>query len=391
MRKTCSSHQKVLRILLGLLIAFCFPYFVQGQNLEIKGKVLDASTNEAIPGASVILKGTNVGTLTDLNGEFTISVPIGSTLVVSFVGMSKQEIKVTNTNFLTINLETEVLELNEVVVTGYSTQRKADLTGSVSVIGVDRIASSTSGSAMRAIQSKVPGMLVTYNGSPTPNSTIRIRGEGTLNNNDPLYIVDGIPTTRSMGELSTLDIESIQVLKDASSASIFGSRAANGVIIITTRKAKLGTSIDFKASYTLVSSAKPYDLMNTKERGIAQFWAIMNDNPNADPNLIGIGQLYIYTYHKDASGNLVLDDVSWKEYIDPEKTMKAADTDWQKEILRTGQVQQYNLTLSSGNDKAHSVFSADYYDNQGTIKGSFFVKIIFLSTAENKLSINPHS
>jgi TonB-linked SusC/RagA family outer membrane protein len=175
-----------------------------------------------------------------------------------------------------------------------------------------------------------------------------------------------------MEELATMDIESIQVLKDASSASIYGSRAANGVIIITTRKGKKGTVVDFNSSYTVVSSKKPYELMNTEQRGIAQYWAIKNDNPQADPNDVGIGRLYQYQDHQDANGNWVLDHVSWKEYIDEAQTMKAADTDWQKEILRTGQVQQYNVTLSTGNDSGNGIFSVDYYDNKGTIDGSFF-------------------
>lgn len=147
----------------------------------------------------------------------------------------------------------DALALDEVVVTGYTSQKKADLTGSVSVIKADELKSGSYGSAMKAIQGKVAGMSISSNGSPSPNAKIRIRGEGTLNNNDPLYIIDGTPTTRSMSELASLDIESIQVLKDASSASIYGSRAANGVIIITTRKGKKGTKIDFNASYTIVS------------------------------------------------------------------------------------------------------------------------------------------
>jgi len=377
MKKPNNSSLKIVRLIfLGFLISLFLPNAVFGQNLAIKGKVVNSTTNEAIVGATVMQKGTSNGSLTDANGEFSISVPKGSTLVMTFIGMTKQEITVSSEEFLTISLEEEVTGLNEVVVTGYSTQKKADLTGSVSVVDVDHITSNTSGNAMRAVQGRIAGMRVTTNGSPSPNATIRIRGEGTLNNNDPLYIIDGTPTTRSLGELATLDIESIQVLKDASSASIYGSRAANGVIIITTRKGKVGTTVDFSTSYTLVSSAKPYDLMNTRERGIAQFWAIMNDNPEADPNAIGIGQLYNYTYHQNTDGNFVLDDVTWREYLDPSaQTMRSADTDWQKEILRTGQVQQYNVTLSSGNEKGHSLLSVDYYDNKGTIKGSFFNRI----------------
>ncbi|MDR3142820.1 MAG: TonB-dependent receptor [Tannerellaceae bacterium] len=340
------------------------------QSGTVAGKIVD-QTGDPLPGVSIVEKGTTNGTITDIDGNFSLIVSLQSTIIFSYIGYRTLEITAASVSG-TITLAGDALNLDEVVVTGYTSQRKADLTGSVSVVKVDQIRASTSGSAMRAAQGKVAGMSVSTNGSPNPWATIRIRGEGTLNNNDPLYIIDGTPTTRSMEELASMDIESMQVLKDASSASIYGSRAANGVIIITTRKGRKGTIIDFKSSYTVVSSKKPYELMNTEQRGIAQYWAIKNDNPNADPNDVGIGRLYQYEDHQDANGNWVLDRVSWKEYIDDAQTMKAVDTDWQKEILRTGQVQQYNLTLSTGNDSGNAIFSADHYDNKGTIDGSYF-------------------
>ena len=348
-------------------------FSVNQQKKEIRGIVLD-QIGEALPGVSIVEKGTTNGTTTDADGNYSLSVATQSVLTFSYIGYKTVEVVASNISG-TITLEEDALNLDEVVVTGYTSQRKADLTGSVSVIKVDQIRSSTSGSAMRAAQGKVAGMAVSTNGSPDPWATIRIRGEGTLNNNDPLYIIDGTPTTRSMGELASMDIESMQVLKDASSASIYGSRAANGVIIITTRKGKKGTTVDFKSSYTLVSSKKPYELMNTEQRGIAQYWAIKNDNTNANPNDVGIGRLYQYEDHRDANGNWVLDRVSWKEYLDDAQTMRSADTDWQKEVLRTGELQQYNLTLSTGNDSGNAIFSVDYYDSKGTVDGSFFRRI----------------
>lgn len=352
---------------------------VSQDKLVVTGIVLD-ETGQPMPGVSIVEKeSASNGTITDADGRFSLSVGDKSTLAFSFIGYKRLEMAASRANNQTIRLVEDSLKLDEVVVTGYTSQRKADLTGSVSVIKADQIRTSISGSAMRAIQGKVAGMAVSANGSPNAGATIRIRGEGTLNNNDPLYIIDGTPTTRSMSELATMDIESIQVLKDASSASIYGSRAANGVIIINTRKGKKGTTVDFNASYTVASSKKPYELMNTKQRGIAQYWAIKNDNPDANPNQVGIGYvkdyggLYQYTDHLDANGNWVLDDVSWRDYLDPvEQTMRSADTDWQKEILRTGQIQQYNVTLSSGRESGNTLFALDYYDNKGTIKGSFF-------------------
>lgn len=344
------------------------------QKKTVTGKVVDEQ-GEPLPGVTIVEKGrTSNGTISDMDGNFSLAtISDDGTLEFSFIGYKTTSIPIKKANNATITMTEDALNLDEVVVTGYTSQKKADLTGSVSVIKVDQIRSSSTGSVMRAAQGKVAGMSVSANGSPNPSATIRIRGEGTLNNNDPLYIIDGTPTTRSMEELATMDIESMQVLKDASSASIYGSRAANGVIIITTRKGKKGTTVDFKASYTVVSKKKPYELMNTEQRGIAQYWAIKNDNPNANPSEEGIGGLYKYEDHQDANGNFVLDKVSWNEWLDPDaKTMRSADTDWQKEILRTGHVQQYNVTLSTGNDSGNALFALDYYDNKGTIKGSFF-------------------
>lgn len=346
---------------------------VTQQKKVVTGKVVD-DKGDPLPGVTIIEKGNTAnGSITDVDGNFSLSVNSGSTLEFSFIGYKTATTSSAKANNATITMVEDALNLDEVVITGYTSQKKADLTGSVSIIKVDQIRSSSTGSAMRAAQGKVAGMSVSTNGSPNPAAKIRIRGEGTLNNNDPLYIIDGTPTTRSMEELATMDIESMQVLKDASSASIYGSRAANGVIIITTRKGKKGTTVDFKASYTVVSKKKPYELMNTQQRGVAQYWAIKNDNPNADPSVVGIGGLYQYDDHQDVNGNFMLDKVSWREWLDPEtKTMRSADTDWQEEILRTGQVQQYNVTLSTGNDSGHALFALDYYDNKGTIKGSDF-------------------
>lgn len=345
------------------------------QKKTASGKVVD-DKGEPIPGVTIIEKGsTTNGTISDADGHFSIPVNDGSTLEFSFIGYKTITLPTSKVKDATITMVEDALSLDEVVITGYTSQKKADLTGSVSVVKVDQIRSSSTGSAMRAAQGKVAGMAVSTNGSPNPSATIRIRGEGTLNNNDPLYIIDGTPTTRSMEELATMDIESMQVLKDASSASIYGSRAANGVIIITTRKGKKGTTVDFKASYTVTSKKKPYELMDTRQRGIAQYWAIKNDNPNANPSEVGIGGLYQYEDHQDANGNFVLDNVAWREYLDDAQTMRSADTDWQDEILRTGQVQQYNVTLSTGNDSGRALFALDYYDNKGTIKGSDFSRL----------------
>ena len=213
---------------------------------EVSGNVVD-ETGEPIIGATVMEKGTSNGVITDFDGNFKINVELGKTLVVTYIGC--QDLEVAAAPNLKLTLKEEANELNEVVVTGYTTQRKADLTGAISVVSVSEIAKQNENNPIKAMQGRVPGMNITADGSPAGNATVRIRGVGTLNNNDPLYIIDGVPTKAGMHELNGNDIESIQVLKDAASASIYGSRAANGVIIITTKRGKTGkVKIDLDAS-----------------------------------------------------------------------------------------------------------------------------------------------
>ena len=216
------------------------------QKIEVSGTVTDPN-GETVIGATVMEKGTTNGTVTDFDGNFKFQTNAGATVVVSYVGYNNVEVSAGQN--LKITLKEDAAELNEVVVTGYTTQRKADLTGAVSVVSVDEIAKQNENNPMKALQGRVPGMNITADGSPAGNATVRIRGIGTLNDNDPLYIIDGVPTKAGMHELNGNDIESIQILKDAASASIYGSRAANGVIIITTKKGKEGKlKVDVDAS-----------------------------------------------------------------------------------------------------------------------------------------------
>ena len=220
---------------------------MQAQNLQVSGTVVSKSDGLPVIGATVLEKGTTNGTITDFDGKFSLTVKQGAEIVVSYVGFKSQTLKANSVLNIVLEEDSEMLE--EVVVTGYTTQRKADLTGAVSVVSVDELSKQNENNPMKALQGRVPGMNITADGNPSGSTTIRIRGVGTLNNNDPLYIIDGVPTKAGMHELNGNDIESIQVLKDAASASIYGSRAANGVIIITTKKGKDGQlKINFDAS-----------------------------------------------------------------------------------------------------------------------------------------------
>ena len=352
------------------------------QLVNVSGVIKDA-TGETVIGASVMVKGTKTGTVTDFDGRFHVECTPGATLVISYIGYQTQEVKAADG--MNVVLQEAANDLNEVVVTGYTTQRKADLTGAISVVSVDDIAKQNENNPIKALQGRVPGMNISADGSPSGTATVRIRGIGTLNNNDPLYIVDGIPTKAGMHELNGNDIESIQVLKDAASASIYGSRAANGVIIITTKKGKEGKiKVDFDGSIAVSTYAHKMKVLNAKEYGQVMWQAYVNDG--MDPNTNGLGYRYDWGYN--AQGTPVLNGISMKKYLDDAGTTPAADTDWFDETTRTGVIQQYNVSVSNGSDKGSSFFSLGYYKNLGIIKTSDFNRFSARMNTEYKLLKN---
>ncbi len=352
------------------------------QQVNVSGVIKDA-TGETVIGASVMVKGTKTGTVTDFDGRFHVECTPGATLVISYIGYQTQEVKAADG--MNVVLQEAANDLNEVVVTGYTTQRKADLTGAISVVSVDDIAKQNENNPIKALQGRVPGMNISADGSPSGTATVRIRGIGTLNNNDPLYIVDGIPTKAGMHELNGNDIESIQVLKDAASASIYGSRAANGVIIITTKKGKEGKiKVDFDGSIAVSTYAHKMKVLNAKEYGQVMWQAYVNDG--MDPNTNGLGYRYDWGYN--AQGTPVLNGISMKKYLDDAGTTPAADTDWFDETTRTGVIQQYNVSVSNGSDKGSSFFSLGYYKNLGIIKTSDFNRFSARMNREYKLLKN---
>jgi TonB-linked SusC/RagA family outer membrane protein len=336
---------------------------------EITGTVVD-ETGETVIGATVIEKGTTNGTVTDFDGTFAIKVNPGATLVFSYVGYLNVEMPASNG--MVVTMKEDALALNEIVVTGYTTQRKADLTGAVSVVSVTDLVKQNENNPIKAMQGRVPGMNISADGNPSGAATVRIRGTGTLNNNDPLYIIDGVPTKAGMHELNGNDIESIQVLKDAASASIYGSRAANGVIIITTKGGKDGkVKIDFDASLSVQTYAHKMKVLNAKEFGQTMWQGFVNDGLN--PNLNGLGYHYDWSY--DAKGVPMLERITMSKFLDPAGITPAADTDWFKETTRTGLIQQYNVSLSQGTENGTSFFSLGYYKNDGIIKKSDFQRL----------------
>ena len=378
--------ESMRKILLGaLLLLMCTV--VQAQNLTVQGKVISKTDGEPIIGATVIE--TNLatnGTITDFDGNFTLTVKQGAELTVSYVGFKPVKVKAQATVNVTLAEDTEMLQ--EVVVTGYSTQKKADLTGSVAVVSTKTLKTTSDADPMRALQGKVPGMTITANGSPSGTGTVRIRGIGSFNSSqDPLYVVDGVPTTRALNSLNTNDIESMQVLKDAASASIYGSRASNGVIIITTKKGKKAdkVKVDFSANLTaqFYNSQSLMKLSNTAEYATAMAQAALNDgmDPAAYASNYGLNLNAAtgtpVTAWNPATGSYVNYTVNglYDGYINQKKTMRYSDTDWLDEISRTGFSQNYDLSLSHANDKHSTMFSLGYKKNNGILKYTDFENI----------------
>ena len=371
--------QKLRRMLMSLALILAGTT-IWAQQVDIHGTVLD-DLGEGLPGATVKEKANaNNGTLTDLDGHFTLKVEKGAVLVISFMGFDTQEVEAKDG--MTVTMGETVADMNELVVTGYQVQRKADLTGAVSVVSVDELAKQNENNPIKAMQGRVPGMNISADGNPSGAATVRIRGVGTLNNNDPLYIIDGVPTKAGMHELNGNDIESIQVLKDAASASIYGSRAANGVIIITTKRGKEGkVKIDFDASVAVQTYANRMEVLNAKQFGQVMWQGYVNDG--LDPNMNGLGYHYNWTYNQQ--GVPVLNGITMSKYLDAAGTTPAADTDWFDQTTRTGVVQKYDISLSNGSEKGSSFFSLGYYKNLGIIKHSDFDRLSARMNSDYKL------
>jgi TonB-linked SusC/RagA family outer membrane protein len=350
-----------------ILTLLCFGLYAQQKT--VTGTVIDKQLNQTLPGVTV--KSSEQTSTTDAKGKFNINTKIGETITFSFIGMEPLTYMVTDTaTNIIVSMIYRPGNLNEVVVTGYQTQKKADLTGAVSVVKVADIKDIRVGSATKALQGRIPGVNITSDGSPGGGTTVRIRGIGTLGNNDPLYVIDGVPTKRGLEEINQDDIESIQVLKDAASASIYGSRAANGVIIVTTKKGKKGVNrIDVNASTSIQQYANRQKMLNTEEHGLAYFQAAVNDK--ADPNN---NQIYQFDWNKDYN-NPVLNKVILPEFIDAAKTMKPANTDWYKQIGQTAIVQNYNVAFTNGTEKGNTYLSTSLYDSKGIVKESEAKKV----------------
>ncbi|MEZ4884314.1 MAG: TonB-dependent receptor [Chitinophagales bacterium] len=374
-----------LLIFSALLFSLQFLYAQR----TVTGTVTDVGSKETLVGATVVITGTITGTTTDFDGNFSLEVPNdASSLTITYIGYTPQEVSIVGINSVNVSMKAGA-ELDEVVVVGYSTQRKADLTGAVTPVELKDIESLPAGNPIQNIQGRIPGVQVFTNGNPNSTAAVRIRGVGLgrLGFNDPLYVIDGIPTLSGMHELNPNDIESMQVLRDAASASIYGSRAANGVIIITTKNGSNGLKVNLRANVSVENFDFQVNPLNTEQRAQVIFQAAVNDGTN--PN--NASPLYQYEWNGDFD-NPQLNNILLPQFIDGLQTMNPANTDWFNEISQNSVIQDYNLSVSNASERGRYYLSAGYYNHEGIVKESEFERIAIRMNSEydivpNKLTI----
>jgi len=350
------------------------PFSAVAQQFTVKGIVKDAINGEVLTGVIIKVEGTSNGTVTNLDGKYVLNLPSkNATLNFSFLGYNPEKVNVQGRGEINIQLTQNVAQLNEVVVTGYQSQKKADLTGAVSVVSIKELQKMPNNNPIQALQGMVPGMVVTTDGSPSgSNIAINIRGIGSINGTNPLYVIDGVATTAGMHELNPNDIESIQVLKDASAASIYGSRASNGVIIITTKRAKAGEMKITASSHTsLAYYNTQMSVLDAQGYGKAVWQASANDGSPLNQYLD-----YKFNWGYDSKGNPVLNKIILPQFVDTTtQKMKTANTNWFKEISQVAVSQNYDVSVLHGTEKGNTMFSMDYTDNQGIVKTTDFKRI----------------
>lgn len=342
----------------------------------VTGTVYDSNTNESLPGATISVEGTNQGTTSDLDGNFEITVETGNeTLAVSFIGYQRILIPIEGRTEIDVELTPDVFIGDELVVTGYGVQRKEELTGSITVVEPQDIQEIATHNPLQALQGRVAGLNIQRDGTPGGGTqSVLIRGLNTLGNNEPLIVIDGQPVGRSqMDLLNSNDIESMQILKDAAAASIYGSRASNGVIIITTKKATSGElRVELNSSTTLQDFNRSRSVLNTEEYGRVRWRANVNDgqDPNQEPH-------YTYDWTTDGSGTPVLNNIQVVEWLDEtaQGGIRAADTDWFDVISQTGVVTRNNLSLSSGGETHNLMMSMGHHYNRGVIRFTDYERI----------------
>ncbi|MDX2432962.1 MAG: TonB-dependent receptor [Bacteroides sp.] len=360
MKQKLQNNLFIKLICAGILIFATQGLFAQQ---SVSGRVTDAADGQGVPGANVVVKGTTTGAITDLEGNYSINVPDpNAVLVYSYIGYLDQEIVVGSQTLIDIALEEDVQALDEVVVIGYGTVKKDDLTGSVAVVTSEQLSKTPATSLARAIQGRASGVLVTQSGNPGSGPTIRIRGVGSINQDpNPLYVIDGV-IGGSLNNINPNDIESFQVLKDASAAAIYGADGANGVIIVTTKRGSIGKpKVNFSAFGSFNMVPKQFDVMNAQQY-VDFYNTIYDDN--------GIERQEAYTDE-------------FREYYYGEGWENG--TEWQDEIIQKAWTQNYFLGVSGGGEASNYSISANILDENGILRSSGAKKYSFRANSDFKL------
>lgn len=356
------KFRKIVTCFAGLLLQFflLLPGILQAQIQPeiIKGNITDTN-GEPLIGVSVVIKGTNIGSITNADGNFTVESPKKQVdLVFSYIGFITKEIKANSSEELKIIMTEESRQLQDVVVVGYGTQRKKDLTGSVAVIKTSDMKSLPVPSISDAMQGRAAGVQVISSGTPGSDATFRIRGTGTINNSNPLIVIDGIPMSGGLNQLNMEDVESLQILKDASATAIYGSRGANGVVIISTKKGSGSAgkaSLNFNYSFGLQQQNNLIKMLNAEQ------WA---------------------TLHNEMMNNAGL--TTNPAFVDPAGLGNG--TDWLGALFQTAPMQNYSLSYASSSDKSNIYISGNYLTQRGIVINTGFDKFTFQINSDTKIS-----
>ncbi len=358
-----------MRKLTCLITMLLIAVFANAQLKKISGTVVNKSTGLPLQGVTV--QSGNTVTTTDSSGAYSLQSKKGDKVMFSFTGMKPISFSVGNDADYPMSLEAEQQNLGEVVVVGYTSQRKQDLTGAVAIVDMAPVKNNSSGNTMQALQGRVAGLYIEKDGSPNgSNGRILIRGANTLGNNDPLYIIDGIPTTRPevFQNMNPASIASVQVLKDASAESIYGARASNGVIIVTTRNGgNTNGKVNFQFNSSISTQSEKsmrFKMLSAVDRGRALWQASVNDKQ--DP-AAGYGEMYGFDWNNDFN-NPVLNGVTVKPFVGGDPNTPAGDTDWQDVMYKTGIVSNSNLTASAGNKNSSLEINVGYLKNTGMLR-----------------------
>lgn len=389
---------------LSKIICILLALFVSSQvfsQKKVSGKILSPS-NQPVSGASIQVAGSSVGTVTQDDGSFSLNVPASAkTLIVSYVGYKRKEIAIGSQTSFTVSLEEDVSGLSEIVVTGYSSQQRKNIVGAVSTVSGEKLAAVQTGNAEQQFQGRVPGVTVITSGQPGTTSQVRIRGFGSFTNNEPLYVVDGIPTT-NIDFLNGNDIESTTILKDAASASIYGARAAAGVIIVTTKKGKYNSKfrVTYDLTYGSTIPGQGLDLLTPQQQANLTWDALKAAGQATTHPQFGSGATPIlpdYLKVGDESGLSGL--AATDPRLDPAKfnsdlskgpiyqVIKAnkQGTDWYDALTNVGTLQNHTLGFMGGSENARYYAGFSYYDEKGTVINTYLKKITMRLNSEFKI------